>query len=208
MTLLIQDKDAEIASLKKKLKIPHQAYVQTFELKIVMEEKEILQKQLIDSQANYAIYNNQKLLLEKQIKLLQEKVDQGSSADPSFALASALGSLSVKDVELKKAWDEVLMIRKQLQDKDLLLQYATAEKTRLQNIISSFRQALIETRTSHWDNINREIKKMKEYLIMLNEERKLAHLSLANAKTFLDSLGGKLAIARAAINLLISQTNV
>ena len=49
---------------------------------------------------------------------------------------------------------------------------------------------------------------MKEYLIMLNEERKLAHLSLANAKTFLDSLGGKPAIAQAAINLLISQTNV
>ena len=49
---------------------------------------------------------------------------------------------------------------------------------------------------------------MKEYLIMLNEERKLAHLSLANSKTFLDNLGGKPAIAQAAINLLISQTNV
>ena len=43
---------------------------------------------------------------------------------------------------------------------------------------------------------------------MLNEERKLAHLSLANAKTFLDKLGGKPTIAQAAINLLISQTNV
>ena len=49
---------------------------------------------------------------------------------------------------------------------------------------------------------------MKEYLIMLNEERKLAHLSLTNAKTFLESLGGKPTIAQAAINLLISQTNV
>ena len=95
-----------------------------------------------------------------------------------------------------------------MQDKDLLLQDATIEKTRLQNIISSFRQALIETRTSHWDNINREIKKTKEYLILLNEERKLAHLSLTNANTFLESLGGKPTIAQAAINLLISQTNV
>ena len=43
---------------------------------------------------------------------------------------------------------------------------------------------------------------------MLNEERKLAHISLENAKTFLESLGGKPAIAQAAINLLISQTNV
>ena len=208
MTLLIQDKDAEISSLKKKLKIPQEAYVQTSKLKTVMEEKESLQKQLIDGQDNYAVCNNQKLLLEEQIKLLQEKVDQGSSVDPSFTLASELGSLSVKDVELKKAQDEILLIRKQVQDKDLLLQDAIAEKTRLQNIIGSFRQVLIETRTSHWDNINREIKKMKEYLIMLNEETKLAHLSLANAKTFLDNLGGKPTIAQTAINLLISQTNV
>ena len=102
----------------------------------------------------------------------------------------------------------MLLVRKQVQDKDTLLQDATTEKTRLQNIISSFRQALIETRTSHWDNINREIKTMKEYLIMLNEERKLAHLSLTNAKTFLESLRGKPVVAQAAINLLISQTNV
>ena len=49
MTFLIQDKDAKISSLKKKLKIPQEAYVQTYELKIVMEEKESLQKQLIDN---------------------------------------------------------------------------------------------------------------------------------------------------------------
>ena len=49
---------------------------------------------------------------------------------------------------------------------------------------------------------------MKEYLILLNEEKKLAQLSLTNAKTFLENLGGKLAIVQAAINLLISQTNV
>ena len=99
--------------------------------------------------------------MEEQIKLLQEKVDQGSSVDPSFTLASELGSLSVKDVELKKAQNEILLIRKEVQDKDLLLQDATTEKTKLQNIISSFRQTLIKTRTSHWDNINKEIKKLK-----------------------------------------------
>ena len=42
MTLFIQDKDAEISSLKKMLKIPQEAYVQTSELKTVMEEKESL----------------------------------------------------------------------------------------------------------------------------------------------------------------------
>ena len=42
---------------------------------------------------------------------------------------------------------------------------------------------------------------------MLEEEKKLANLSLTNAKTFLESLGGKPAIAQATINLLISQTS-
>ena len=92
---------------------------------------------MIDCQANYAVLNSQKLLLEEQIKLLQEKVNQGSLVDPGFVLASELGSLSVKDVELKKTQDELLMIRKQVQDKDALLQDATTKKTRLQNIISS-----------------------------------------------------------------------
>ena len=87
------------------------------------------------------------------------------------------------------------------------LKDATVEKTRLQDIISSFKQALIELKTTLSDNINREIKKVKEYLILLDEEKKLANLSLTNAKTMLESLGGKPAIAQAIINLLISQTN-
>ena len=91
LTLLIQERDTEISSLKKKLKIPQEAYVQPSELKIAMEEKDSLQKQLIDSQANFASCNNQKLLLEEQAKLLKEKIDQGSSTDPSFVLASELG---------------------------------------------------------------------------------------------------------------------
>ena len=106
-----------------------------------------------------------------------------------------------------KAQDELHLDRKQVQDKEALLNDDTIEKVRLQNIISSFRQSLIELRTTLWDNINREIKKMKEYLILLDEEKKLANLSLTNAKTMLESLGGKPTIAQATINLLISQTS-
>ena len=99
------------------------------------------------------------------------------------------------------------MVKKHVQDKEALLKVTTTEKARLQNNTISFRQALIELRTTLWDNINREIKKVKEYLILLDEEKKLANLSLTNAKTMLESLGGKPAIAQAAINLLISQTS-
>ena len=44
-------------------------------------------------------------------------------------------------------------------------------------------------------------------MILLDEEKKLANLSLTNAETFLESLGGKPAIAQATINLLISKTS-
>ena len=172
-----------------------------------MEEKDSLQKQLIDKQANFASCNNQRLLLEEHVKILKEKIDKGSSIDNSFSLASELGNLSVKDVELKKAQYELHSVKKQVQENEALLKDAIVEKTRLQDIISSFRQALIKLKTTLWDNINREIKKVKEYLILLDEEKKLANLSLTNAKTMLESLGGKLTIVEAVINLLISQTN-
>ena len=55
--------------------------------------------------------------------------------------------------------DGLLLVKKQVQDKEALLKDATTKKARLQNIISSFRQALIELRTTLWNNINREIKK-------------------------------------------------
>ena len=99
------------------------------------------------------------------------------------------------------------MVKKHVQDKEALLKVTTTEKARLQNNTISFRQALIELRTTLWDNINREIKKVKEYLILLDEEKKLDNLSLTNANIMLESLGGKPAIAQAAINLLISQTS-
>ena len=100
------------------MKKPQEAYVQTSELKIVMEEKGSLKKQLIDSQANFVACNNQKILLEELVKLLKEKIDQGSSTDPvedpSFVLALELGNLSVKDIELKKVQDELLLVKKQV----------------------------------------------------------------------------------------------
>lgn len=77
-----------------------------------MEEKDSLQKQLVDNQANFASCNNQKLLLEEQVRLLKGKIDQASSTDPDFSLASELGNLSVNDLELKKAQDELHLVRK------------------------------------------------------------------------------------------------
>ena len=43
---LIQDKDIEIQNLKKQLKFPNEGPIQIVELKIVLQEKEVLQIEL------------------------------------------------------------------------------------------------------------------------------------------------------------------
>ena len=43
---LIEEKDVEIQNLKKNIKMPHEAHVQTAKLKIVLQEKEILENEL------------------------------------------------------------------------------------------------------------------------------------------------------------------
>ena len=95
---LIEEKDIEIQNLKKKLKMPHEAHVQTAKLKIVPQEKEILENELQNTKAKVGAFMDQKEKLEGQIKLLKDKVDRLSSSDPNFSLASKLGNLSVKEV--------------------------------------------------------------------------------------------------------------
>lgn len=97
MTLLLQERDTEILDLKKELKIPQDGHLQATKLKKVLEEKESLQKQLLDNKATIATFTEQKKVLEDQIKLLKEQVDQISSFDPNFNLATELGNLFVKD---------------------------------------------------------------------------------------------------------------
>lgn len=46
-----------------------------------------------------------------------EKVDKMSIADPRISLASELGSLSIKELELKQVQDELEEAKKMLLDK-------------------------------------------------------------------------------------------
>lgn len=89
------------------MKLPSESVVQTVELKIVLQEKEVLQIELQNTKAIVGTIRDQKDSLEDQIKALKEKVDNMTIFDPSISLASKLGSLSVKEIELKNAQEEL-----------------------------------------------------------------------------------------------------
>ena len=55
-----------------------------------------------------------------------------STVDPSISLASKLGSLYVKELELKKVQDELEEAKQSLLDKDKLLVESSTKKENLQ----------------------------------------------------------------------------
>ena len=103
MNKIAQEKEVEIQNLKKQLKLPSEGVVQTMELKTILQEKEVLQTKLQNTKAIFGTIRDEKATLEDQIQAFKEKVDKMTIVDPSLSLASKLGSLSVKELELKNA---------------------------------------------------------------------------------------------------------
>ena len=68
-----------------------------------------------------------------------------SIVDPSISLASELGSLSVKELKLKKVKEELKEAQQILLDKDKLLVESSAEKENLQRQVEASRQAFKDT---------------------------------------------------------------
>ena len=64
---------------------------------------------------------DEKAALEDQIKDLKEKVDKITIVHPSLSLASKLGILSIKEMELKNAQEELEEVKKNILDKTKLL---------------------------------------------------------------------------------------
>lgn len=100
--------------------------------------------------------------------------------DPSLSLASELESLFVKELELKNAQEELQEVKKILLDKTKLLTESSTENENLQRQIEASRQTLKDTKFLLWDYMLKEVKKLKEHLIMLQDERSLVTTCLSN----------------------------
>ena len=62
--------------MKKKLKIPHDAHVETAELKVVLQEKQVMESELQDTKAIVGTFQNQKEELESQIQILNNEIEK------------------------------------------------------------------------------------------------------------------------------------
>lgn len=113
------------------MKLPVESVVQTIEHKTILQEKEVLQIELQNTKAIVGTIRDEKVALEDQIKALKEEVDNMTIVDPSLSLASELGSLYVKDLELKNAQEEIAAVKKTLADKIKLLTESSTENENL-----------------------------------------------------------------------------
>lgn len=131
MNKIVEEKEEAIPNLKKQLKLPAKSVVQIIELKTFLQEKEVLQTELQNTKAIVGTIRDEKAALEDQIKVLKEKVDNMTIVDPSLSLASELGSLSVKELELKNAQEELVVVKRILVDKIKLLTETSTENENL-----------------------------------------------------------------------------
>ena len=95
---------------------------------------------------------------------------------------------------------------KSLFDKDKLLAKSSTKNENLRRQVEANRKALKDTKFFLWDNILKEVKKLKDHLIMLQDERSLVITCLSNVALVQDNMGDKPIQTQKAINLLNSQS--
>ena len=121
--------------------------MQTIELKTVLQEKEVLQTKLQNTKAIVVTIKDEKATLEDHIKKLNEKFDNMTTVDSSISLASELGSLSVKELELKNTQEELTEAKKTLANKVKVLIETSTENENLRNQVEVGKHALRVTKS-------------------------------------------------------------
>lgn len=96
--------------------------------------------------------------------------------------------------------EELHLDKQEVQEKQNLLTEALAIKDRLQEHVDSGKKDLIKAKTIIWDHIHREVKKVKDYLILLDKERELASTCMNNATLMIGNMGDKPTLAQNVIN--------
>ena len=150
------------------------------ELKTVLQEKEALQTELENTKAIVGTIRDEKAALEDQIKALKEKVDNMTIDDPSLSLASELGSLYVKELELKNAQEDLAEVKKTLLHQIKLLTKTSTENENLRRHVEASMQSLKDTKFLLWDHMLKKVNKLKDHLIMLQDEKSLVTTCLSN----------------------------
>ena len=131
-----------------------------------------------------------------------------TTVDSSLSLASELGSLLVKELELKNAQVELEEMKKTLVDKMKILTKTSTKNENLRRQVEAGNQALKDTKFLFQVYMFKEIKKLKDHLLMLQDERALVATCLSNEALVQENMGDKPIQAQKAINFLNSQSKM
>ena len=173
---------------------------------MVLEENENLQAELQNAKAMVGTMQIQKEEMEQEIQLLKSQVEKLSLADPTFSIASELGELGVTNLELGKLHEELDQNKQNVEENYSQLKESLETQEMLTQQVRLGKDVLAEAKQVIWDSMFREIKKLKEHFIQLEDEKQLATSCLANLQVLHYSLGDKPLQTHNAINYLNSRT--
>lgn len=128
------------------MEIPHDAHVESAEMKVVLQEKQALETELQDTKAIIGTFQNQKEVLESHIQTLKNEIEQLLLIDPNFSISNELGKLSIKDMEVKTLQEDLDKVKQDTLDKDRLLQEILANKGSLTQQLRSTNKSLIDAK--------------------------------------------------------------
>ena len=98
--------------------------------------------------------------------------------------------------------------KKTLVDKVKVLTETSTENENLRKQVEAGKHALRDTKSLLWDHMFKEIKKLKDYLLMLQDEKALVDTCLSNVNLVQGMMGDKPVQAQRAINFLNSQSKM
>lgn len=120
-----------------------------------------MESELQNTKAMVGTIQGEKEELEQQIQLLQGQVENMSLANPSFSIASELGELSVTNLELRNAQDELDQAKQDILVKENLLKESLVAQELLTQQVRPAKDILTKAKHGIWDSLLIEIKKIK-----------------------------------------------
>ena len=127
---------------------------------------------------------SQKEELEEEIQLLKGQVEKLSLVDPTFFLSFELGELTITNLELINLQEELDQIKQNLVEKDNQLKESLETQEMLTQQIKSAKDVLAEAKQVIWDSLFREVKKLKEHFVQVEDERQFPTSCLSNLQVY------------------------
>ena len=99
------------------------------------------------------------------VQSLKKQVEQLSLTYPNLSIATELGILSVKDLELKTMHVDLTKAKQYVLGKEKLLNDTLPNQESLKRQLKSNKYSLIKAKNIILDHLAKEVKRLKDYLI-------------------------------------------